>query len=202
MPVSRTSLPGPAVVAVMNRCRASRRAGAQRSSTLRSTAGRQPAVSTVGNANRASNASAGCTDINSAIVTPSRRTQPHVENTDMYMWSSTNTWSRSTANRSSSSGRSWCAIVVIDACRRATCPSSAIVTLSRKRRCNRVLTVRSTQVAAAEPASPNEASSSSPRSPRITPSPRYLSQTAISASGSAASSDSTNAATSSPGSCR
>ena len=31
----------------------------------------------------------------SAIVTPSRRIQPQVENSDMYMWSSTKTWSRS-----------------------------------------------------------------------------------------------------------
>ena len=37
-----------------------------------------------------------------------------------------------------------------DACSRATCDSSAIVTLSRKRRCTRVLTVRRNQVAAAD----------------------------------------------------
>ena len=29
-------------------------------------------------------------------MTPSRRIQPAVENTDMYMWSSVNTWLRST----------------------------------------------------------------------------------------------------------
>ena len=74
--------------------------------------------------------------------TPSRRIQPQVENSDMYMWSSTNTWSRSTESRSRYSGRSWCAIVATDACSRATCDSSAIVTWSRKRRCTRVLTDR------------------------------------------------------------
>jgi hypothetical protein len=37
---------------------------------------------------------------------------------------------------------------------RATCDSSAIVTLSRKRRCTRVETVRSHHVAQAEKASP------------------------------------------------
>ena len=68
----------------------------------------------------------------------------------MYMWSSMNTWLRSTASRSRYSGRSWCAIVAIDASSRATCDSSAIVTLSRKRRCTRVLTVRRNQVAVAD----------------------------------------------------
>ena len=40
----------------------------------------------------------------------------------------------------------------IDACSRATCDSSAMVTRSRKRRCTRVLTVRRNQVAAADSA--------------------------------------------------
>ena len=40
----------------------------------------------------------------------------HVENSDMYMWSSTNTWLRSIDSRSRYSGRSWCAIVATDAC--------------------------------------------------------------------------------------
>ena len=99
MPVTRTSLPGGAVVAVTNRWRASRFAGALRSSAARSTPGRHVDVSTVGSANTASSASAGWIDIKSATVTPSRRIQPHVENSDMYMWSSTNTWSRSMASR-------------------------------------------------------------------------------------------------------
>ncbi len=59
----------------------------------------------------------------------------------MYMWSSMNTWLRSTDSRSRYSGRSWCAMVAIEASSVATCDSSAIVTLSRKRRCTRVLTV-------------------------------------------------------------
>jgi hypothetical protein len=125
-----------------------------------------------------------------------------VAKTDMYMWSSTYIWSRSTASRSSSSGRSWWAIVVTDAWSRATCPSSAIVTRSRNRRCRRVLIVRRNQVAAAEMASPNAATSSSVRSDRSTPSPSSLSHTAMSASGTAASRDSAKAATSRPGSCR
>ena len=100
MPVTRTSLPGGAVVAVTNRCRANRLAGAPFSWASRSTAGRQDEVSTVGSANRASRASAGLIDISRATVTPSRRIQPTVENTDMYMWSSTKTWSRSTDSRS------------------------------------------------------------------------------------------------------
>src|SRR6266568_1732668 len=189
MPVSRTSLPGVAVVTVTNRCRANRLAGAARSSADRSIAGRQPEVTTVGTANRANSANAGCTDISSATLTPSRRIQLQVENTDMYMWSSTNTWSRRTARRSSSSGRSWWAIVATDACNCATCPSSAMVTLSRNRRCTRVLTVRRNQVAAAEPASPKAA-------------PSRVSQTAMSASGNAASRESTKAASNRPGSCR
>ena len=53
MPVTRTSLPGGAVVAVVKRCRASRLAGAPRSSAARSTPGRQAEVSTVGSANTA-----------------------------------------------------------------------------------------------------------------------------------------------------
>ena len=41
-------------------------------------------------------------------------------------------------------------MVATDAWRRATCDSSAIVTLSRKPRCTRVLTVRKNQVPATE----------------------------------------------------
>src|SRR5437667_3549667 len=68
MPVTRTSLPGVAVVAMSNRWRASRPDGAPRSYALRSTAGRQVDVSTVGAAKTASRASAGWMDIRSAIV--------------------------------------------------------------------------------------------------------------------------------------
>ena len=120
----------------------------------------------------------------------------------MYMWSSTKTWLRSTESRSRYSGRSWWAMVAIDACRRATCDSSAIVTLSRKRRCTRVLTVARNQVAVADTPRPRAAVTSRRRSPWSTPSPRSFSHSASSASGSAASCDSANAATSSPGSWR
>src|SRR5688572_10114610 len=92
-------------------------------------------------------------------------------------------------------------MVETEACRRATCPSSAMVTLSRKRRWTRVLTVRRNQVSAADAARPNEASNICPRSALSTPSPSIASHTAIRASGSAATRASTNAATSSPGSC-
>ena len=91
MRVTRTSLPGVAVVAVVNRCRARRLNGAARSCAARSTAGRHVDVSTVGSANAASSTSAGWMDIKSATVTPRRRIQPQVEKSDMYMWSSTNT---------------------------------------------------------------------------------------------------------------
>ena len=154
MPVTRTSLPGGAVVAVVNRWGASRREAAPCSSAARSTAGRQADVTTVGRANRASSSSAGWIDVSRATVTPRRRIQPAVEKTDMYMWSSTKTWSRSTDSRSRSSGRSWWAMVATDACRRATCDSRAMVTLSRKRRWTRVDTVRRNHVAAAESAQP------------------------------------------------
>ena len=137
--------------------------------------------------------SAGWIDTSSATVTPRRRIQPQVENSDMYMWSSTNTWSRSTESRSRYSGRSWCAMVATDACSRATCDSSAIVTWSRKRRCTRVLTD------AQEPGGGGRRAEAERRRPRAaggrrasTPSPSSLSQSARSASGSAASSDSAN----------
>ena len=63
MPVTRTSLPGGAVVAVANRCRASRFAGAAPSWAARSTPGRHEAVSAVGRAKTASSASAGWIEI-------------------------------------------------------------------------------------------------------------------------------------------
>ena len=89
MPVTRTSLPGGAVVATVKRCRASRLACAARSCATRSTVGRHVDVTTVGTANTASSRSAGWIDASSVSVTASRRIQPQVENTDMYMWSST-----------------------------------------------------------------------------------------------------------------
>ena len=149
MPVTRTSLPGGAVVARSNRCRASRLAGAPRSSAARSTPGRHVEAKTVGSANTTSSASAGWIDTSSATVTPSRKIQPHVENSDMYMWSSTNTWSRSTDRRSRYSGRSWCSIVATEASSCATCDSSAMVSRSRNRRWVRSLMTRRNQVAAA-----------------------------------------------------
>ena len=71
------------------------------------------------------------------------------------------------------------------AARRAT--SSAMVTLSRKRRCTRVLTVRRNQVAAAE--TPSAAAATCTRracAAGATPSPSSLNHSASSASGSAA----------------
>jgi hypothetical protein len=59
MPVTRTSLPAAAVVAVVKWCWARRTAWARRSSAARSTPGRQAEVSTVGTANTASRARAG-----------------------------------------------------------------------------------------------------------------------------------------------
>src|SRR5690242_11193662 len=53
MPVTRTSLPGLAVVAVVKRWRASRLNEATRSWAVRSTAGRQMEVNTVGRAKTA-----------------------------------------------------------------------------------------------------------------------------------------------------
>ncbi len=193
MRVTRTSLPGGAVVAVVKRCKASREAEARRSSAARSIPGRQVEVKTVGSAKSASSTSAGWTDTSSTTATPTRRIQPQVENSDMYMWSSTNTWLRRTDSRSRYSGRSWWAIVATEASSRATCDSSAIVTLSRKRRCTRVLTMLRNHVKVDDTPRPSADSSSRRRSPRITPSPRNMSQSARSASGSAASCDSAKA---------
>jgi hypothetical protein len=93
-------------------------------------------------------------------------------------------------------------MVATDACSRATWASSAIFTLSRKRRCTRVLTVRSSQVAAAETPSATAAKRTRRPSCPSTPSPSSLSHQAINASGSAASSASTNAESMRPGSWR
>src|SRR5262245_8315317 len=97
--------------------------------------------------------------------------------------------------RSRYSGRSWCAIVAIVAWRFATCDSSAIVTLSRNRRCTRVLTVRRNHVAVADTARPIAEPTTRPDRCSTTPLPRSISQSASSASGSAASCERTKAAT-------
>ncbi len=84
MPVTRTSLPGAAVVPIVNRCRASRLAWAPRSWAARSTAGRHVEASTVGSANAASSTSAGWIEASSTTVTREpqhparRREQRHV----------------------------------------------------------------------------------------------------------------------------
>src|SRR6185436_10087593 len=93
-------------------------------------------------------------------------------------------------------------MVATEACSRATWDSSAIVTLSRKRRCTRTLTVRSNHVAAVDTPSAIAAIRTSRASCPSTPSPSSLSHQAINASGNAARSDSTNAATIRPGSFR
>src|SRR5580700_11398621 len=85
-------------------------------------------------------------------------------------------------------------MVATDACKRATCDSSAIVTLSRKRRCTRVLTVRRNHVAAVDTPRPIAAPCTRPELCSRTPLPSSISHNARSASGSAASCDSPNAA--------
>src|SRR5881392_4218542 len=84
-------------------------------------------------------------------------------------------------------------MVATDAWSRATCDSSAIVTLSRKRRCTRVLTVRRNHVAAADRPRPRAAPSTRPGRCWRTPTPSSISHNTKSASGSAASCDSPNA---------
>src|SRR5258708_3060066 len=70
--VTRTSLPGGAVVAVSNRCRASRLAEATRSSVARSTPGRHVEASAVGSAKIASRPSRGRIDIKRPRGAPNR----------------------------------------------------------------------------------------------------------------------------------
>jgi hypothetical protein len=53
--------------------------------------GRNVDDSTVGTANAASISKAGWIEANNASVTASLRIHPQVVNSDMYMWSSTNT---------------------------------------------------------------------------------------------------------------
>src|SRR6266545_1485379 len=93
-------------------------------------------------------------------------------------------------------------MVAIDAWSRATCDSSAIVTLSRKRRCTLVLTVRRNHVAAADTPRPMAAARTRPGLFSSMPRPSSMSQSASSASGSADSCDNTNATSISRGSWR
>jgi hypothetical protein len=85
MRVTRTSLPGGAIVAIWKRWRARRPEAAPRSSTTRSTPGRQAEVKAVGSAKTASTTRAGCIATSSPVATPRRRIQPQVEKSDMYM---------------------------------------------------------------------------------------------------------------------
>ena len=100
MPVTRTSLAAAALVAVANRCSASRLCCANRSSTCRSTPGRHAELTTVGTAKTTSSTSSGSMLVSSPIVITTRTVQPIVFSTDTYMWSRTKTWLRSTASRS------------------------------------------------------------------------------------------------------
>src|SRR5689334_21788181 len=74
----------------------------------------------------------------------------------------------------------------MDACSFATCASSAIVTLSRNRRCTRVLTVTRNQVAAVLNAIPAAEPHTSPARRCTTPCPNSASHTARSEPGRAA----------------
>ena len=98
MPVTRTSLPGGAVVAIVKRWRARRLR--RRGALLRRALDRRPPGRREHRRqreDREQRRAPGGSTSSSAIVTPRRRIHPHVENTDMYMWSSTNTWLRSIA---------------------------------------------------------------------------------------------------------
>src|ERR1700730_4913125 len=93
-------------------------------------------------------------------------------------------------------------MVATDACNCATCDSSAMVTLSRKRRCTRVLTVRRNHVAAVDTPSPIAAPFTMPGLCSRKPLPSSINHKASSASGSAASCDSMKATTVKRGSWR
>src|SRR5437879_1242677 len=84
-------------------------------------------------------------------------------------------------------------MVATEACSSATWDSSAIVTLSRNWRCTRVLTVRRNHVPAVDTPRPTAAACNMPGRCSRTPLPSSISHKARSASGSAASCDSTNA---------
>src|SRR6267143_6005825 len=93
-------------------------------------------------------------------------------------------------------------MVATEACSSATWDSRAIVTLSRKRRCTRVPTVRRNHVPAVDTPRPIAAACNMPGLLSRTPLPSSMSQKARSASGSAASCDRTKAATIKRGSWR
>lgn len=200
-PATRTSLPGEAVVPTVKRWSARRRDGAPASSARRSTAGRHDEAMTVGTANSASRSSTGLTAASSTRVITRRSTQPAVVKTDMYRWSRTKTWLRSTDSRSSSSGRSWWAMVTTEACRWATWDSRAMVIRSRNRRWTRVDTVMRNQVATPAAPSSRIVTRTVPSSPARRASASTAKPTASIASGTAASSARPKATTISAGSC-
>ena len=173
MPVTRTSLPGGAVVAAMNRWRASRSAG--RAALLgRALDAGPPGRGQHGRQRRtaASRTSAGWIDISSADGDAEPQDPAARWRTATCTCGRARRPGRAapTAGRGSS-GRSWCAMVATDACSRATWDSRAMVTRSRKRRWTRVLTVRRNQVAAADSAEADaRRRSSRRRSPSSTPS--------------------------------
>ena len=201
IPVTRTSLAGGAVVAVAKRWRANRSWCAPASRAARSTPGRHEDVSTVGRANSTIRIRTGLMATSRAMVTPRRRIHPAVEKTDMYMWSSTKIWSRSTDSRSRCSGRSWWAMVLTEAWRRATWDSRAMVTRSRKRRCTRADTVVRNQVATAATPRSSRTVRMRPASPSSTALASTAKPSASIASGSAASRASPKATLISAGSC-
>ena len=100
MPEMRTSLPAAAVVAVWNRCSASR--WCDRLPLLDLTLlGRPDRRADHGrNSEQGKEDEQGCTDTSSPMVMTSRTIQLSVESTAMYMWSSTKIWLRRTASRS------------------------------------------------------------------------------------------------------
>ena len=200
--VTRTSLAGGAVVPSTNRCRPRRALAMKPSSTRRSTAGRHVDTKNAGPANTISSTNAGWTEPSSRAVMTRRNSQPSVANSDMNMWSSANTWSRSIASRSRYSGRSWCSIVGTIACRRATCDSSAIATRSRKRRCTRCESTDRYHVAVTDAASPTPAVITAELLPSMVPSTINFSHSASSASGSIISSARPSDSVSSLGSAR
>ena len=195
MPVTRTSLPGVAVVA-----------GEQMSAGVPPGAPRPTPCADGGpprgcedrrHREHCEKRESGMNRHEEAMVTPSRRIHPQVVTTDVCR--EHEHLIAGTAGRSGT-GALRCAMVATDAWSRATCPSSAIVTLSRKRRWTRVLTVRRNHVAAADTPSATAAIRTSPRSPCRTPSPSSLNQRARSASGRALISERRNEARSNPGS--
>ena len=134
---------------------------APRSSAARSTPGRQVEVSTVGSAKSASSASAGMDRHQQ------RRASRPAAGSSRRSRTATCTCGRARTPGCAAprAGRGTRAAPGArssrpTACSRATCDSSAIVTLSRKRRCMRVLTVRRNQVAVADTPSPRAAASS------------------------------------------